>query len=449
MSWLEIGVILLLLILNGLLAMAELAIVGSKKGKLRAMESAGSAGARCALALADSPGRFLSTVQIGITLFSVVSGVIGGALLADDAAGRLAPLISADGSSPDWLHPSALVLVSLLITYFAVVIGELVPKRIALNHPEVVACALAPGIERLTRWLSPIVTAINASTDWLLGLIGMKKNLTDSVSEDEVRIMIDEGLSTGVFRPEEKAMVEGVFELDDLTAEELMTPRAQLVCLSLTDPPEENWASIARSGHSHFPVYEGNRDNVTGMVSVKALWANLAMVGHADLRSVMSPPVYVPLTLPASTLLAEFKRSGRHNVLVADEFGGLQGMVTLKDVMMAIVGDLPEKGQRGFPIAVQRADGSWLIDALMDIGDFKKQVGIDGDLPGEEDEFNTLAGYVLSSLGHIPKAGETFCWQSYRFEVVDMDRLRIDKVLVSILSPSGKSPSSDGQDPMI
>jgi len=410
--------------------MAELAIVGSQKAKLKALAAEGDRGAARAEELAKAPGGFLATVQAGITLFSVVSGVLGGAVLGYDLNRLLSGIPALNG----WSYPLSMVLVSAVITYFAVVLGELAPKRLALSNPEKVAAALAPMIDRLSRWTSPFVGAINGSSDLLLRLFGVKRRHSSAVSEDEVRVMIDEGLSTGVFRPEEKEMVEGVFELDELTTEDLMTPRAQLVCLSMNGNPEENWTDIARSGHSHFPVYEGSRDNVVGMVSVKALWANLAIVGHADLRSVIAPPFYVPVTMSGSALLEEFKKNGRHNALVVDEFGGLQGMVTLKDVMMAIVGDLPERGQRDSPQAMQRPDGSWLVDALLDIDDLKKNLSIDSELPGEdEDEFTSTGGFLLFNLGHIPTEGEVFAWRAFRFEVIDMDRQRIDKVLVTMV----------------
>jgi putative hemolysin len=249
-------------------------------------------------------------------------------------------------------------------------------------------------------------------------------------------VLIDEGLSAGIFKKAEKEMVEGVFELDEQTAGDLMTPRARMIWLSLDDADEENWRRIAGSGHSHFPVYQETRDNVIGMVSVKSLWANLSLAGRVELRALVTPPLYVPNAMPAGKLIEEFKKSGKHIALVVDEFGGLQGLVTLNDVMMAIVGNLPEREQRHEPKAMRRQDGSWLIDAMLDIDETKKSLGIDEDLPGEEiNRYSTLGGFILSQLGHIPREGEKFHWDRFDFEVLDMDRQRIDKVLIIERAP--------------
>ena len=256
-----------------------------------------------------------------------------------------------------------------------------------------------------------------------------------------MRVLIDEGLSAGIFKKAEKEMVEGVFDLDEQTAGDLMTPRARMIWLSLDDEDEENWRRIAGSGHSHFPVYQETRDNVVGMVSVKSLWANLSLAGRIELRALVTPPLYVPTAMPASKLIEEFKKSGKHIALVVDEFGGLQGLVTLNDVMMAIVGNLPEREQRHEPKAMLRQDGSWLVDAMLDIDETKKSLGIDEDLPGEDiNRYSTFGGFILSQLGHIPREGEKFHWDRFDFEVIDMDRQRIDKVLVIARSPKPEKP---------
>jgi len=314
-----------------------------------------------------------------------------------------------------------------------VIIGELVPKRLALNNPERIASLLARPMNGLSIMASPIVNLLNKSSELLMKILGVKKSTEQTVSEEEVRVLIDEGLSMGVFKKAEKDMVEGVFDLDEQTADDLMTPRARIIWLSLDDPDEENWRRIAGSGHSHFPVYQKTRDNVIGMVSVKSLWANLSLAGRAELRSLVTPPLFVPTTMPASTLIAEFKKSGKHIALVVDEFGGLQGLVTLNDVMMAIVGNLPEREQRYEPKAVRREDGTWLVDALLEIDEAKTHLEIHSKLPDEDKgEFTTLGGFILHRLGHIPHEGEVVVWNRYKFEILDMDRQRIDKVLITI-----------------
>lgn len=429
---LEIIFILLLLLANGLFAMAEIAVVASRKARLKSMADDGGRGARLALALANAPGKFLSTVQVGITFVGVLASALGGANITD----RLAEVFKKVHGLENYADILALVIIVGAITYLSVIIGELVPKRIALNNPERIASALARPMFGLAKLFSPLVNFLNLSSDFLMASLGIRKAKESVVSEEEVRVLIDEGLSAGIFKKAEKEMVEGVFELDEQTAGDLMTPRARMIWLSLDDADEENWRRIAGSGHSHFPVYQETRDNVIGMVSVKSLWANLSLAGRVELRALVTPPLYVPNAMPAGKLIEEFKKSGKHIALVVDEFGGLQGLVTLNDVMMAIVGNLPEREQRHEPKAMRRQDGSWLIDAMLDIDETKKSLGIDEDLPGEEiNRYSTLGGFILSQLGHIPREGEKFHWDRFDFEVLDMDRQRIDKVLIIERAP--------------
>ncbi|MFZ9963566.1 MAG: hemolysin family protein [Terrimicrobiaceae bacterium] len=429
---LEIIFILLLLLANGLFAMAEIAVVASRKARLKNMADDGGRGARLALALANAPGKFLSTVQVGITFVGVLASALGGANIAD----RLAEVFKSIPALENYADLLALVIIVGAITYLSVIIGELVPKRIALNNPERIASALSRPMFGLAKLFSPLVNFLNLSSDFLMASLGIRKAKEAVVSEEEVRVLIDEGLSAGIFKKAEKEMVEGVFDLDEQTAGDLMTPRARMIWLSLDDDDEENWRRIAGSGHSHFPVYQETRDNVIGMVSVKSLWANLSLAGRVELRALVTPPLYVPTAMPASKLIEEFKKSGKHIALVVDEFGGLQGLVTLNDVMMAIVGNLPEREQRHEPKALLRQDGSWVIDAMLDIDETKKSLGIDDDLPGEDvNRYSTLGGFILSQLGHIPREGEKFHWDRFEFEVIDMDRQRIDKVLVIPRTP--------------
>jgi len=439
---LEILIIFVILLATGLFVMAEIAVVTSRKAKLKALSDEGNKGAKRAYELAKSPGRFLSTMQVGITLFGVISGVIGGARIADTLAApfRDIPWLA------EWADILALILVSIVITYLLVIIGELIPKRLALNNPERIASLMARPMNGLSLLVSPIVNLLNHSSELLMKILGIKKSMEQTVSEEEVRVLIDEGLSMGVFKKTEKDMVEGVFELDEQTADDLMTPRARIIWLCLDDPDEENWRRIAGSGHSHFPVYQKTRDNVVGMVSVKSLWANLSLAGRAELRSLVTPPLFVPTTMPASSLIAEFKKSGKHISLVVDEFGGLQGVVTLNDVMMAIVGNLPEREQRHEPKAVRREDGTWLVDALLEIDEVKMHLEIHKKLPDEDKgEFTTLGGFILDRVGHIPHEGEIVVWDRYNFEIIDMDRQRIDKVLVTI-GPAIPEPNEDEEE---
>jgi len=437
---LEIIFILLLLLANGLFAMAEIAVVTSRKARLKSMADGGDRGSRLALALANAPGKFLSTVQVGITFVGVLASALGGARISD----RLAEFFKKIPALENYADILALVIIVGVITYLSVIIGELVPKRIALNNPERIASTLARPMFSLAKLFSPLVNLLNLSSNFLMASMGIRKAKESVVSEEEVRVLIDEGLSAGIFKKAEKEMVESVFELDELTAGDLMTPRARMIWLSIDDTDEENWRRIAGSGHSHFPVYQETRDNVTGMVSVKSLWANLSLAGRVELRALVTTPLYVPTAMPVSKLIEEFKKSGKHIALVVDEFGGLQGLVTLNDVMMAIVGNLPEREQRHEPKAFLRQDGSWLIDAMLDIDETKKSLGIDEDLPGEDiNRYSTLGGFILSQLGHIPREGEKFHWDRFDFEVIDMDRQRIDKVLVIPRTPKPEKIEED------
>ena len=438
---LELVFVLLLLLANGLFAMAEISLVAARKTRLKTMVDEGNVGSKLALSLANSPGKFLSTVQVGITLVGILAGAVGGA----DIAREITPYVARISFLQGYANIISLVISVTILTYFSVIIGELLPKRLALNNPERIASALARPMNGLSALFSPLVNFLNFSSDTLMAALGVRKTKESSVSEEEVRVLIDEGLSAGIFKKSEKDMVEGVFELGEQMAGDLMTPRARMIWLSLDDPDEENWRRIAGSGHSHFPVYQETRDNVVGMISVKSLWANLSLAVRVELRALVTPPLYVPNAMPASKLIEEFKKSGKHIALVVDEFGALEGLVTLNDVMMASVGNLPEREQRHEPKAVLRQDGTWVVDAMLDIDETKSSLGIIDDLPGEdENRYSTLGGFMLFRLGHIPREGEKFLWERFEFEVIDMDRQRIDKVLVTQKAPKAEPiPESD------
>ncbi|HEX2100073.1 MAG TPA: hemolysin family protein, partial [Candidatus Synoicihabitans sp.] len=365
----EISIILLLLVANGVFAMAEIAIVSSRKARLKKLADEGSAKARTALALAQEPTAFLSTVQIGITLVGVLAGAFGGATLAE----KLAVLLSRVPVLAPYSSALAIFVVVGLITYFSLIIGELVPKRVALNNPEGRAMLIARQMSTLARVGKPFVWLLTVSTNGLLKLFGLGQEPEAPPSEEEVAHLIEQGTTAGVFHRAERAMVEGVLRLDERLVTEIMTRRSKIVWLNLADPAETNWRKIISSGHSHFPVYEMTRDNVLGLVSVKSLWAHAAMNTPINLRDHLVQPLIVPETINAVQLLENFRRSGKHLALVMDEFGGIQGLVTLIDVMEAIVGDLPEPDDRHEPGAVQREDGSWLVDGALSIRDLRRR----------------------------------------------------------------------------
>jgi putative hemolysin len=432
----EILIIFVLLLGNGVFAMAEIAVVSSRKARLKALAATGSARAKAALALAEQPDRFLSTVQVGITLVGVLAGALGGATLTDNLSaffGRYEALAA-------YAPVLSMVIVVGAITYFSLIIGELVPKRVALGDPEGRAMLVALPMTGLSRLAAPVVWLLTVSTNAVLRVVGLGKEVQAPPSEEEVSHLIEQGTSAGVFHSGERAMVEGVLRLDERHVTDIMTRSARIVWLNVSDPDDVNWRKIVASGHSHFPVYEGTRDNVIGMVSVKSLWANAAAGVPNNLRVHLTTPLFVPSTIDAARLLESFKKTGKHLALVTDEYGSVQGIVSLIDVMEAIVGDLPEPGDRKSPEATRREDGSWLVDGAMRIDDLRRRIALP-QLPGEgEDGFETVGGFVADQLGHIPKAGEAVESVGWKFEVVDMDRNRVDKVLISARAPIAVDP---------
>ncbi len=433
----EIAVIFLLLLANGVFAMAEIAVVSSRKARLRRLADQGNAKARIALELAESPNRFLSTVQIGITLVGIFAGAFGGATLAATLAESIGqvPLLA------PFADKLALAVVVAVITYFSLVMGELVPKRFGLSNPEGIAMMIARPMNWLSKFAGPVVAFLSFSTEVLLRLLGFTPEKEVTISEEEVRVMMQEGVRAGAFNKVESQIVHSALELDQLPVREIMTPRPKVIWLNLEDPHDQIWHKIVVSNHSHFPVYEGDRDHTVGVVSVKAIYANLAAGVGVRLKDLMIPPLIVPESQTILQLVETFKQSGKHIAIVADEFGGIVGLVTLNDVMEAIVGEFPTQGERAKPEARKRPDGSWLIDAMIDLESVERALpgfnfGVDA-----YGAYQTLAGFVVKHLGHVPKEGETFEAQGYVFEVLDMDRHRVDKVLVMVAQPAAGSTS--------
>lgn len=423
----EVAIIFVLLIANGVFAMAEIAVVSAKKARLRRLADQGNGKARIALELAESPNRFLSTVQIGITLVGIFAGAFGGATLA----AKLAVPIAQISFLADYADKIAFGIVVAVITYFSLVLGELVPKRFGLSNPEGIAMLVARPMNWLSKFAGPVVSYLSVSTEALLRLLRFKPGKEAVVSEEEVRVMMQEGVRAGAFNKVESHIVHSALELDLLPVREIMTPRPKVIWLNRDDAHDQVWHKIVVSNHSHFPVYQGNRDNAVGVVSVKAIYANLAAGAGVNLKDLMIPPLVVPVSQTVLQLVETFKQSGKHIALVTDEFGSTVGLVTLNDVMEALVGEFPSQGERAKPEARKRDDGSWLIDAMIDVEAVEKALPnfkFGGDA---YTEYQTLAGFVVKRLGHVPKEGETFEAQGYIFDVLDMDRHRVDKVLVS------------------
>jgi magnesium and cobalt exporter, CNNM family len=419
--------IILLLIGNGVFAMAEIAVVTARKSRLQDLANKGSAKARAALELANAPNPFLSTMQIGITLIGILAGAFGGGALTEWMATKLntIPVISTYSRS------IALGIVVLGLTYLLVIIGELVPKRLALGHPETIAMLMAPPVRLLLRVCGPMVHLLSFSTDLVFRFFGKKFDEQTSVTEEDIRTLVRQGTAAGVFEESEQDMVEAVFQLGDKSARALMTPRTQIVWLDVNDSIEQIGAKLADSGHSRFPVCAGSLEDVVGIVQAKDLLASFLTGKNVDLKASMQQPPFVPRTMTALQVLDHIKKSSSHIVLVVNEYGGIEGLLTHHDLLEAIAGDMPLGKTPAEPKAVQRKDGSWLLDGMLSVDEFKDIFKLE-NLPGEKkDTFQTLGGFIFTQMGRVPSVSEQLEWNGLRFEVVDMDGKRIDKVLVS------------------
>jgi putative hemolysin len=431
----EIAFILMLILANGLFAMSELAIVSARQTRLERRAKAGARGAQVALDLARAPNRFLSTVQIGITLVGILAGAVGGATLAEKIAASLAQV----AVIAPYSEPLGLIAVVLPTFYLSLVLGELVPKRLALTNAEAIATAVSQPMTWLAKLGSPIVHLLTWSTDVVLGIFRVRPSSEPPITEEEVKILIEQGAHAGVFEPAEKEILNRVFRLGDYRAVDLMTPRTEIVWLDLEDPPTQILDQIKSSGFSRFPVARESLDQVRGIVRAKDLLVQYAAGGQLSLNSLLREPIYVPEGTPAIRLLELFKKSGSHIALVVDEYGGIQGLITHHDVLESIVGDISERPGVGDQRAVRREDGSWLLDGLLTIDEFK-EIFAGVTLPGEDEaEYHTIGGFAMQYMERIPSVGDHFETAGMRFEVVDMDARRIDKLLVSL---AGRIPET-------
>lgn len=434
---LEVLIILVLILANGLFAMSEIAVVSARKARLQQLSSEGNKAAAAALELSENPNRFLSTVQIGITLVGIFAGAYGGATLSEPLAERLndVPLLA------PYAQGLSLFIVVVTITYFSLVLGELVPKRIALNRPEAIASLMAPAMQVLSRLTAPVVHLLSLSTETALRLLRVKVSEEAAISEEEIAVLIEQGTQAGVFHEAEQDLVENVFWLADRRVSTLMTPRHKVVWLDVNDSPEQVTERVAQHRHSRFVVADGSLDQVIGFVNTRDLLLSHFGEQAFDLRAMVQRPLFLPETSPALRVLERFKETGVHLALVVDEYGSLEGLVTPNDLLEALVGDLPELDRPEEPKALRREDGSWLLDGLLGSEDLKELLELD-TLPHEEvSDYRTLGGLVVTHLGHIPRSGEHFDWSGWRFEVVDMDGSRVDKVLVTQVGGGGLEAS--------
>ncbi|MDI9570648.1 MAG: hemolysin family protein [Pseudomonadota bacterium] len=430
----ELVILSILVLINGAFSMAEIALVSSRKAKLRLEAESGNAGAERALSLAEEPGSFLSTIQIGITLVGILSGAYGGATVAKS----LSAYLEQYPALRPYSDTLSLTLVVLAITYLSLVLGELVPKRLALLKAERIAALVARPIYYLSLAAYPLAWILDVSTEALLKLMNIKKSAS-SVSEEEVKVLLEEGTEAGIFHAMEHEICHRAFHIDDLGVKDIMTPRPDILWLDAAKPFAHNLEIIRTGDHTCFPVGRGGLDQVIGFLHLKDLLKQGASPenGDPDLLPLLRKPLYFPETISAWQVLEQFKIAPIHMAMVVDEYGIIQGLVTVSDVIETIVGDIPSLSEGEDSDIVRREDGSWLVDGALSIDDFKAHFKIQ-KLPGEvRGDFHTLAGFVMSYLERIPATGDRFQWGDWRFEIVDMDGRRIDKVLVS--GPPGAS----------
>jgi putative hemolysin len=419
----EILIVVALTVINGLLAMSELAVVSSRPARLKVLSDQGNKGATTAIRLAENPGRFLSTVQIGITLVGVLSGAFSGATLG----ARLSEWLMTQGFTPAVSDGFGVGIVVVAITYLSLILGELVPKQVALRDPERMAARVAPAMLVLSKVGAPLVFLLDLSGRAVLSLLGQKGEPEEKVTEEEVRTIIAEAETAGVLERDEREMITGVMRLADRSARALMTPRREVEVIDLTDSADEIRAQLRATRRSRLPVQDGEADSIVGVVVVKELIDFLSDGGTHELRGLVSEAPVVMDTTGALQVLREIRASRVHMALVFDEYGHFEGIITPGDVLEAIIGAFQEEEEDEPPI-VARADGSWLVAGWMQVDEFSHELGI--HIPRDAD-FQTVAGFVLAELHHLPIVGEVFEKGHWRFEVVDLDGRRIDKILVS------------------
>jgi len=417
---------LLLILLNGLFAMSEIALITAKRTRLTRLAEQGDKAALAAMKLGEQPTAFLSTVQIGITVIGVLNGIIGESSITP----HLSALLESYGMAPETSHAASTAIVVVSITYLTIVIGELVPKRLGQSNPESVARIVAQPMQLLASATRPFVKLLSFSTDTLLKLMGKHQQTNPSVTEEEIHAMLEEGSVAGIIERQEHEMVRNVFRLDDRQLGSLMVPRSEIIFLDTALPIEENMQRIGASEHSRFPVCQNGLESLLGVINAKQLLAQTIKDGVIDLATHLQPCVYVPETLTGMELLDHFRTSGTQMVFVVDEYGEIQGLVTLQDLLEAVTGEfVPHNLEDSW--AVQREDGSWLLDGLIPVPELKDKLNLKYVPEEDKGVYHTLSGMVMWLLGRLPQTGDITFWENWRLEVIDMDSKRIDKVLAT------------------
>ncbi len=427
-------------VLNGVLAMSEIAIVSARKARLRQLADRGDQRAQAALELATDPTQFLATVQIGITLVGIFAGAFGEATLARYLGSVLGEI---DVLAPYANFLSTAVVV-LGVTYISLVIGELAPKRLALNNTEQIAALIAQPMQTLSVIARPLVWLLSISTNSVVRLLGIKPSEEPDISSEEIEILVEHGTELGIFEKSEQYMIENVLRLDEWRVDAFMTPRTRITWIDLDDPEEETKALLLHAQHSRFPVMEGDPDHAVGILYTKDMVVRHIKGEPFDIRATLRPVLFVPESMSPLRVLEIFKQQGKHIALVTDEYGSIQGMVTDMDILEAIAGNIQAEGEPEEPRAQQRENGTWLVDGMLHIDQLWKILGIETEMEGIYRGYQTVSGFVMTELGGIPSEGEQFEFHNQIFEIIDMDGRRIDKVLVT--PPTQEDDTSEAEE---
>ncbi len=431
----DFAILLGLIVLNGLFAMSEIALLTARKARLQKLVADGDRSAAAALALGDDPTRFLSTIQIGITSIGILNGIVGEAAFAAPLSRWFLEL----GVSPAYAGMLATALVVIVVTYVSIVVGELVPKRLGQISPEAIARLVARPMGWLALLSRPFVKLLGGSTNLLLKSLGVDPTATQNFTEEDIHAMLAEGSESGVIERNEHAMVRNVFRLDERQISSLMVPRSDVVYLDITESQEMNLAKVAETDHSRFPVCRGGLDDVIGFVHTKQLLAQSLRGLSIDFSQNLQEVLYVPETLTGMELLENIRNSNTQIALVLDEYGEVQGLITLQDLLEAITGEFASPGDEN-SWALQREDGSWLLDGLIPIPELKDRLGLRTVPEEEKARYQALSGMLMLVLGRMPQTGDAIVWEDWKLEVIDMDGKRIDKVLAS---PVSTEPAAD------
>jgi putative hemolysin len=422
-------IIFVLILINGALAMSEMAIVSARKARLQQLSDEGNSGARRALQLGTDPSSFLASIQIGITLIGILAGAFGGATMADQIASQIATIPGLER----FADAIGIGFVVVAVTLLSLVFGELVPKRLALSNAELMATIVARPVQWIAILAHPAVKLLSALTESIVRVLGIHERRDTPITEEEVKIIIEQGEEAGVFQQQEGTIIRRVMDFADRRVSDVMTQRVQLVMLDVDAALQENLEKLNSNPHTYFPAYKGTEDNIVGIVSSKKILQELQRNGGftIEIRNCISEALYVAETMPVLSVLEKFKQTGKHQALVVDEYGSIAGIVTLTDLLEAIVGDIPSEYESDSTSVVRRDDGSLLVEGMMPIYELQAFLGEKHEFLEDNSDYQTLGGFVMNQLGHIPKEGEKFSWKGFNFEIMDMDKHRVDKVLIS------------------